>query len=52
MKRVGAFGEPRKAIFDVPRPHRDAPAEVAGMAVHERKFIDRKTSANLKFVSV
>jgi hypothetical protein len=41
MKRVSAFGEPRKAIFDVPQSHRDAPAEVVGVAIHERRFVDR-----------
>jgi len=40
MKQVSAFGEPRKAVFDVPRLHRDASAEVAGVAVHERRFVD------------
>ena len=50
MKQAVAFGEPREAIFDVPQTHQDALAEVAGQAGHERKFVDRKTSAHLEFV--
>jgi hypothetical protein len=42
MKQAVAFGEPRKATFDVPRTHRDAAVEAAGVAGHERKFVDRQ----------
>ena len=31
--------------------HRDALEEVVGVVVHKRKFVDRKTSAHLEFVS-
>ena len=53
---VFAVGEPSAGVQQARGPAMALGAEdlellPEGVAVHERKFVDRKTSANLKFVS-